>query len=118
MRNDAREVRAQRRLPALERELPHGNVLARPLAGDRGADVERAGALEQRVDLAPRPSGPRLDELAADLRGDRLRALASAAVVHDDVRALRRELARARGADPARPPVTSTRLPARPVSTV
>ena len=49
------EIRAQRRLPALERKLPHRFVCRGPDAGDRGADVdapERFARLrEQLVDL-------------------------------------------------------------------
>ena len=95
-----------------------GTSSARPLAGDRDADVERPGLLEQRVDLRlDRQVGP--NGLAADLRGDRLGALASAAVVHDDLRALRRRTrARTRRRFRRSAPVTRTRLPARPVSTV
>jgi hypothetical protein len=37
-----RQVLAQRRLPALERKLPHRNVLLGPHAGDRRAGVEAA----------------------------------------------------------------------------
>ena len=45
-----RQVRAQRLLPALERELPDGHVLRRPDAGDRRADVQsRALAASRRA---------------------------------------------------------------------
>ena len=45
------EIRVERRAPALERELPHRLVVARPVARDRGADVEVSRCGEQRVDL-------------------------------------------------------------------
>ena len=100
------EVRAQRLLPALERELPHGLVRRRPDAGDRGADIDAAELLAACANSA---STSRLDgevgaehRRAAELRGDCLCALASAVVVHDHPRALGRERPRARGADTAR----------------
>ncbi len=66
-----REVRAQRRVPALERKLPDGFVLARPESGDRRADVDAAErphrSLEQRVDLASTVRS-RLQRDAAGLR--------------------------------------------------
>ena len=103
-----REVRAQRRLPPLERELPHRLVGARPDAGDRRADVDAAELLarlrEERVDLRLVGEVGAERDRAAELRGERLRALAAAVVVNDDARALGCERARARGADAARRP--------------
>ena len=96
-----RQVRAQRPVPARERQLPHRHVLRRPDAGDGCAHVEPSGLLEHRVDLRlVREVG--LRELTARLRRDRLRALVAAMVVNDHVRAFRRELSSARGADSAR----------------
>ena len=37
------QVRIERRAPPLERELPDGDVLRRPDAGDGRADIEAAG---------------------------------------------------------------------------
>ena len=45
------QVLAQRLLPALERQRPNGRVLRGPDPGDRGADVQLAGLLEQPLGL-------------------------------------------------------------------
>src|SRR5205814_265043 len=70
------EVRAQRRLPTLERQLPDGAILARPRTRDRRADVDTAELplrrLEQRVDLGLHGQvGPERDAagLARELGG-------------------------------------------------
>ena len=91
------------RLPSIvsrqrvERQLRHGDLLARPHARVGDAQVERAGLLEQRSDL----------RLVAQVGAEReaaecLRCLAVAVVVGDDLDALGRQLARDRLADPAR----------------
>ena len=75
--------------------LPHGHVLGRPYARDRGANVEPADCSKELVDR-PLVGEIRPRELAADLVGDRLRPLVSAVVMHDDLRTLRREYTCAR----------------------
>ena len=94
------EVRVERRAPALERELPDRLVVARPVARDRGADVEIARRREERVHL--RLVGEiGLERSRADLGGELLGALAARVVVDDDLGALGRERAHARRPDPA-----------------
>ena len=100
------EVRAQRLLPALERKLPDGHVLARPHARDGSADVdlpERGARLhEESVDVRlDREVGLR-DRRTAELCGKRLRPLLAAMEVDENPCALRRERACARRADAAR----------------
>ena len=94
------QVLAQRLLPPLERELPDGQVLRRPDARDRSADVDRAERLargrEEAVDVGlDRQVGLR-DRGAADLGRDGGRPLLAAVVVDEHLRALGREEARAR----------------------
>ena len=98
------EVRAQRRLPAFERQLPDRLVRARPDARDRRTDVDAAqlplGRLEQRVDLLlHREVGLQRD--SAGLARELLGALCARPVVDRDARALGRERAHAGRADPA-----------------
>ena len=101
-----REIRAQRLLPALERQLPDRLVRRRPDAGDRGADVDaperRPRLREELVDLRLVGEVGAERNCALELRGDRLGAVAALVVVHDDPRAFRRERAGAGGADAAR----------------
>ena len=94
------QIRTNGRVPALERELPHRHVALRPLAGDRGTDVERANLFEERIDLVL-DGQIGLDDVAADLGSDGLGALASVAVVDDHVRAFGGERASAGRADPS-----------------
>ena len=58
-----RQVPAERLLPALERQLPDGDVLLRPLARHRGADIEPRPAPRRSAGRARRPrprvAGPR-----------------------------------------------------------
>ena len=89
------QVLADRLLPALERQLPHRQVLGRPDARDRGADVDRAELLargrEEPVDVGlDRQVGLR-DRRAADLGRDGRGALLAAVVVDEHLRALRGE---------------------------
>ena len=83
-----------------------GSSARRPDAGDRGAHVdapERGARLrEERVDLRLVGEVGAERDCAVELRRERLGALAAGVVVHDDARALRRERARAGGADAAR----------------
>src|SRR5581483_1579344 len=91
-----REVRAQRRVPPVEPELPHRLVLARPHAGVRDADVQVTGGSEEPLDLRLVGQVGAERSRVAELRRDRLRATAIRVVVHDDVRALRCKRTRAR----------------------
>ena len=91
------EVAVDRVPPALERQLGDGDVLARPHARVGDAQVERARLLEQRGDLRL------VTQIGAEREpAERLRRLAIAVVVGDDLDALGRELARDRLADAAR----------------
>ena len=102
----ARQVLAQRLLPALERELPDRLVRRRPDAGDGGADVDPpergARLLEEPVDLALVGQVGLEHGRAAELGGDGARPLLAAVVVDGDAGALGRERARAGRADAAR----------------
>ena len=83
------QVRAQRRLPALEREVPDGTSSCGHSPATAAQTSSVPASLEHRVGLVlDREIG--LDDFAADLGRDRLRALASAAVVHEDLARLRR----------------------------
>ena len=97
-----RQVGAQRRLPALERQLPHGHVLLRPDAGDRSADVELARGLEKpvRLGLVGEVGGDR--ESSLEFLRQSLGSLPAEVVVDDDLAALAGEGARAGRADPPR----------------
>jgi hypothetical protein len=91
------EVAVDRLAPALERQLGHRDVLARPHAGVGDAEVERAGGGEQLVHLRL------VAQVGAEREpAERLGRLAVAVVVGDDLDALRRQLARDRLADAAR----------------
>src|SRR4051812_7723009 len=95
------QVRAQRRVPALERELPDGQVLRRPDACDRGTDVEVARLVEEPVDVGL-DRQVRADRLrAAELGGGCVGTLTAAGVVHDNLAAFRCECTRAGCADSA-----------------
>jgi hypothetical protein len=100
-----RQVRAQGRLPAFERELPDRHVLLGPGAGDRRADVEPAQILtrlrEEAVGLLlTRQVGPE-DERLAELGPEGVRPLAAAMVVEGEPGPFRREGAGAGAADPS-----------------
>ena len=88
-----------------ERKLPHRQVLGRPDAGDRGADVHRAELLargrEEAVDVGLDRQVGLGDRRPADLGCDRRGPLLAPVVVHEHVRALGGEEPRAGGADPA-----------------
>ena len=91
------QVAVDRVPPALQRQLGHRDVLARPHAGVGDAEVERAGGGEQRLHLRL------VAQVGAEREpAERLGRLAVAVVVGDDLDALRRELARDRLADAAR----------------
>ena len=116
-----REVRAQRRLPALERELPDRLVLARPEARDRGADVDAAELplcrLEQPVDLGLHGQvGLQRDAAGLASRAPR-RGRGSCGSGSPRARPRPRTRARTPSRSRPPPPVTSTRFPASPVST-
>ena len=93
---------SQRRLPALERQLPDGNVLARPDAGERGADVDTAESpanlVENLLHLGL------VGQVAADdhVTTHGLGPLAPAVVVDGDPRAFLAERTHTSGADSAR----------------
>ena len=100
------EVLTQRLLPPLERELPHRDVLPRPDAVYRDADVDapkrRAHLVEHALDLRLDREVGTCDRSAAELSRERKGALLAAVVMHDEPRALGRERACARRADPTR----------------
>ena len=100
------EVGAHGLLPASERELPDGHVLAGPDAGDGCAHVDRpervARLREQAVDVRLDREVGLGDRHPAELVGQRPRALLAAMEVDEDPGALRREGARAGRADAAR----------------
>src|SRR5204862_5518709 len=91
----------ERLAPALQRQLPDGHVLARPDAGDSGADIERAGRREEAIDLRLVREIGADERGAAELLGERFGPIAAAVVVDDYLGAFGRKLARARRADPA-----------------
>ena len=91
------QVLAQRLLPALERQRPDRRVLRGPDPGDRGADVQLAGLLEQPLGLVL-PGQVRLDE--PDV-AERLGPLAASVVVGNDLGSLSKKRRHARGADPS-----------------
>ena len=101
-----RQVLAQRLVPALERQLPDGHVLARPDAVNRGADVDRAERVarlvEQAVDVVLDGEIRLRDGRAAELLCQRARPLLATVEVDEHARAFRGERASARRADPAR----------------
>ena len=96
----------ERLLPALERELPDGDVLARPDALHRGADVDPAESSarlgEQPVDVGFRGEVGLRRRRGSDLTGERVRALLAPVVVDDDARAFAGERAHAGAADSPR----------------
>ena len=100
-----RQVPSQRLLPALERQLPDGKVLLRPLARNRGADVEPAELLdrapEELVDLVLGSEVGAEDRRAAELLAQGLRPFAALVEVESHAAALGGELARTGGADSA-----------------
>ena len=121
MRNVAVRFCAHRVVPALERQLPHRQVLLRPHACDRGTHIHRS---ERVARLGKEPIDRGLvgevglgDGCTAKLRRERPRPLLASVVVDHHARALRSEGARARGSDPPEAPVTSTPFPVSPVST-
>jgi LysM repeat protein len=103
-----RQVLAQCRLPALERKLPHRDVLPGPDAGDRRAGVEAAEAVpglgEEALGVLLAGQVGLEGEDALELAGEGLGSLPAAVVVNDETAALRRERTRAGSADTARGP--------------
>jgi hypothetical protein len=58
-----REARSERRLPAVERELRRGDVVAWPFTDDCRTDVERAGGGEERIEACLRGPCARFERL-------------------------------------------------------
>ena len=108
------EVLTQRLLPPLERELPHRDVLPRPDAVYRDADVDapkrRAHLVEHALDLRlDREVGVRSECRRALPRAQG--ALLAAVVMHDEPRALGAGARAHAEPIPPEPPVISTPFP-------
>ena len=102
-REEARgQIRVQGVAPALEGELPDRHVVARPDAGDRRADGQRAGLAEQALDLGFVRQVGAGHRRTTQLSRQRFRTVAAAVVVDDDLCAFCREGARARRANSPR----------------
>ncbi len=98
-----RQVPANRLLPARERQLPHRDVLFRPLARDCGADIEpsqcRHGLREELVDLLLSRQVGSEQRRSAELIRECFASLKAEMEVQRNTSAFRREGAGAGGAD-------------------